>query len=62
MADWNLIGGLPPARPPIGSPRGVYKLGAEDLPQCQGCGMRHWLVGRLLAECARCAMAIPLTD
>ncbi|MFY9350087.1 MAG: hypothetical protein WBL20_14370 [Sphingobium sp.] len=27
---------------------------------CPGCGGSHWLVGRTMAECARCATAIPL--
>src|SRR3546814_9848967 len=27
---------------------------------CPGCGHSHWLVGRLLAECAFCGTALPL--
>lgn len=27
---------------------------------CPGCGRSHWLVGRMTAECAFCATAIPL--
>lgn len=27
---------------------------------CPGCGSSQWLVGRTMAECARCATAIPL--
>lgn len=29
---------------------------------CPGCGQRQWLVGRLSAECAFCATAIPLNE
>ena len=27
---------------------------------CPGCGHSHWLIGRLLAECAFCGTALPL--
>lgn len=27
---------------------------------CPGCGRSHWLIGRLMAECAFCATALPL--
>ncbi|SCW56013.1 hypothetical protein SAMN02927924_01353 [Sphingobium faniae] len=27
---------------------------------CPGCGGSNWLVGRIMAECARCQTAIPL--
>lgn len=36
----------------------VYRLG-ETTP-CPGCGRVQWLVGRLLAECAVCATALPI--
>lgn len=29
---------------------------------CPGCGRSHWIVGRLLAECAFCATALPKTE
>jgi hypothetical protein len=29
---------------------------------CPGCGRSQWIVGRLLAECAFCATALPLAD
>lgn len=29
---------------------------------CPGCGRSHWLVGRLLAECAYCGAAVPLSE
>ena len=27
---------------------------------CPGCGRTHWYVGRIIAECAFCATALPL--
>ncbi len=27
---------------------------------CPGCGGSHWVIGRLTAECAFCATALPL--
>jgi len=38
----------------------VYR--PNQLNHCPGCGRSHWLVGRLLAECAFCATALPLAD
>jgi hypothetical protein len=35
---------------------------AGEFNRCPGCGRSHWLVGRLLAECAFCATALPLND
>jgi hypothetical protein len=35
---------------------------AHEVNRCPGCGRSHWLVGRLLAECAFCATALPLSD
>lgn len=29
---------------------------------CPGCGRSHWLIGRLLAECAYCGAAVPLAE
>ncbi len=34
----------------------------QEANRCPGCGRSHWLVGRLLAECAFCATALPLAD
>jgi len=32
-----------------------------DVPNpCPGCGKSHWYVGRLTAECAFCATALPI--
>jgi hypothetical protein len=33
-----------------------------ELNWCPACGRSHWLIGRLSAECAFCATALPLTD
>lgn len=35
---------------------------AGDVNHCPGCGGKHWHVGRMSAECATCATAIPLAD
>ena len=35
---------------------------AHEVNHCPGCGRTHWLVGRMLAECAFCATAIPLEE
>lgn len=32
----------------------------HEVNHCPGCGRTHWLIGRLLAECAFCATALPL--
>lgn len=29
---------------------------------CPGCGRIHWHIGRVMAECAFCATAIPLPE
>jgi len=36
----------------------VYR--ENEVNHCPGCGRCNWLVGRLLAECAFCATAVPL--
>jgi hypothetical protein len=33
---------------------------SDQVNHCPGCGKSHWHVGRLLAECAFCATAVPL--
>ncbi len=38
----------------------VYR--PEEPNYCPGCGGSHWLVGRLLAECAFCSTALPLVE
>lgn len=32
----------------------------HEINLCPGCGRSHWHVGRMMAECAFCAMALPL--
>ena len=49
--------------PDLPSARGyhaVYRPG--EVNHCPGCGRTHWMIGRLLAECAFCATALPLMD
>lgn len=36
----------------------LYRPGETNL--CPGCSGRHWLVGRMSAECPRCGTALPL--
>jgi hypothetical protein len=38
----------------------VYRDGETN--HCPGCGRVHWWIGRLTAECAFCATALPLAD
>ena len=38
----------------------VYREG--EVNRCPGCGRSHWHIGRISAECAFCATAIPLAD
>lgn len=33
---------------------------SEGHNHCPGCGRSHWIVGRLMAECAFCGTALPL--
>lgn len=34
----------------------------NEVNRCPGCGRSHWLIGRLLAECAFCSTALPLLE
>ena len=38
----------------------VYR--EHDVNHCPGCGRTHWLIGRISAECAFCATALPLAE
>ncbi len=40
--------------------RVIYR--PAEPPRCPGCGRSHWLVGRISAECAFCATALPLAE
>jgi hypothetical protein len=35
-----------------------YRAGEQN--HCPGCGRQHWIVGRLMAECAFCGTALPM--
>lgn len=37
-----------------------YRVGQMSVPPCPGCGRTQWLVGRTMAECASCGLALPL--
>lgn len=51
-------------RPPINpAARGFHVIYREnETNYCPGCGRTHWLIGRVTAECAFCATALPLQD
>jgi hypothetical protein len=51
-----------PTRFAVGARGYMPTYHAHEVNRCPGCGRSHWLVGRLLAECAFCATALPLTD
>ena len=34
----------------------------EETNHCPGCGRTHWYIGRVMAECAFCGTALPLTE
>jgi hypothetical protein len=38
----------------------VYHDG--EVNHCPGCGRTHWLIGRMMAECAFCGAALPLKE
>jgi hypothetical protein len=38
----------------------LYYTGETN--RCPGCGLAHWYVGRVLAECGFCATALPKAD
>lgn len=43
--------------------RGYHAVYREDeTNHCPGCGRTHWLIGRVSAECAFCATALPLAE
>ena len=43
-----------PVNPAIRGYQPVYH--SNEVNRCPGCGRTHWLIGRLLAECAFCAL------
>ncbi|MGZ2412505.1 hypothetical protein ACUXST_001934 [Sphingomonas sp. F9_3S_D5_B_2] len=43
--------------------RGYHAVYREhEVNHCPGCGRTHWLIGRVSAECAFCATALPLAE
>lgn len=43
--------------------RGYHAVYREsEVNHCPGCGRTHWIIGRMLAECAFCSTALPLSD
>jgi hypothetical protein len=40
--------------------RGYHIAYEGNGQRCPGCGRSHWLVGRLMAECAFCTTALPI--
>lgn len=43
--------------------RGYHVVYREnEMNYCPGCGRTHWLIGRISAECAFCATALPLAE
>ena len=49
-----------PSRPHERGYHVVYR--DHETNHCPGCGRSQWLIGRLMAECAFCATALPLAD
>ena len=45
------------------STRGYHAVYREnEVNHCPGCGRTHWIIGRMLAECAFCSTALPLQE
>jgi hypothetical protein len=43
--------------------RGYHAVYHEhQVNHCPGCGRTHWIIGRISAECAFCATALPLAE
>ena len=43
--------------------RGYHAVYREhEVNHCPGCGRIQWLIGRMSAECAFCATALPLAE
>ncbi len=51
-------GGTAPFRPQDRGYHVAYR--DHEVNHCPGCGRSHWLIGRMMAECAFCATALPL--
>ncbi len=40
--------------------RVAFRPGEQNI--CPGCGQSHWTIGRMSAECAFCATALPINN
>jgi hypothetical protein len=49
-----------PFNPAMRGYHAVYR--ENEVNHCPGCGRTHWYLGRMLAECAFCGTALPLTE
>lgn len=49
-----------PHDPTLRGYHAVYR--GEEVNHCPGCGRSQWIVGRVSAECAFCATALPLIE
>ncbi|QIL01333.1 hypothetical protein G7078_08270 [Sphingomonas sinipercae] len=49
-----------PFNPQVRGYHATYREGQVN--HCPGCGRTHWHIGRMLAECAFCATALPLAE
>ncbi len=38
----------------------AFRPGEQNV--CPGCGQSHWSIGRMTAECAFCATALPINN
>lgn len=61
MASVPTLSDLHMTHDPAG--RGYHAVYREhQVNHCPGCGRTHWLIGRMSAECAFCATALPLAE
>ena len=51
--------GVRPMSPPNGA---IKRLSGKTPSSLPGCGRTHWHIGRIMAECAFCSTALPLSD
>jgi hypothetical protein len=61
MARFQTLSDLHMRHDPSG--RGYHAVYREhEVNHCPGCGRTHWIIGRMSAECAFCATALPLAE
>ena len=46
--------------PTVRGDHAVYR--EHEVNHCPGCGRTQWIIGRVSAECAFCATALPLAE